>query len=141
MPSYELRHRVTFEETNFLGNAYYVHHLRWQGRCREMFLYDHAPHVLEEIGRGLVLVTTRCSCDYLRELSVFDQVVIRMRLAQAAQNRLTMAFDYQRVTDHGEELVARGEQQVAFVRRERDRLVPVPIPDELREALRTYGEP
>src|SRR5206468_11861644 len=101
MPFYELRHRVTFEETNFLGNAYYVHYLRWQGHCREMFLHDHAPSVLNEIERGLILVTTRCSCDYLQELSVFDEVVIRMRLAQAAQNRLTLAFDYDRVKGHG----------------------------------------
>ena len=37
MRSYEYRHVVAFEETNLVGNVYYVNHLRWQGRCREMF--------------------------------------------------------------------------------------------------------
>ena len=31
MPTYELRHIVGFEETNLVGNVYYVNHLRWQG--------------------------------------------------------------------------------------------------------------
>jgi enediyne biosynthesis thioesterase len=35
---YEYSHRVGFEETSLVGNVYYVNHLRWQGRCREMFL-------------------------------------------------------------------------------------------------------
>jgi len=49
MRSYEYRHVVVFEETNLVGNVYYVNHLRWQGRCREMFLREHAPLVLAEL--------------------------------------------------------------------------------------------
>ncbi len=37
---YEIRHTVGFEETNLVGNVYYVNYLRWQGRCRETFLKD-----------------------------------------------------------------------------------------------------
>ena len=40
MKAFEYRHVVGFEETNLVGNVYYVNHLRWQGRCREMFLRD-----------------------------------------------------------------------------------------------------
>ncbi|HVR11545.1 MAG TPA: acyl-CoA thioesterase, partial [Thermoanaerobaculia bacterium] len=43
MRYFEYRHLVGFEETNLVGNVYYVNHLRWQGRCREMFLLEHAP--------------------------------------------------------------------------------------------------
>ena len=43
---YEYPHTVGFEETNLVGNVYYVNYLRWQGRCREMFLKQHAPDVL-----------------------------------------------------------------------------------------------
>ena len=28
---YEYRHVVGFEETNLVGNVYFVNHLRWQG--------------------------------------------------------------------------------------------------------------
>ena len=139
MKAYEYRHRVCFEETNLVGNVYYVNHLRWQGRCREMFLRDHAPEILAELSDGLALATVRCSCDYLAELEAFDQLVIRMRLGGVAQNRITMKFEYWRHNHAGDELVARGEQQVACMQREGEQVVPVPVPTQLREALREYA--
>jgi enediyne biosynthesis thioesterase len=139
MRAYEYRHVVGFEETNLVGNVYYVNHVRWQGRCREFFLRDHAPELLAEIGRGLALVTIRVSCEYLAELMAFDELVIRLRLAALTQSRVTMAFEYWRQREGGEELVARGEQQVACMRRDGERMQPIPVPIELRDALRPYG--
>jgi enediyne biosynthesis thioesterase len=138
--AYEYRHLVGFEETNLVGNVYYVNHLRWQGRCREMFLRDHAPEVLHDLANGLALATVRCSCDYLAELEAFDAILLRMRLGEVAQNRLTLLFEYWRQSATGEELVARGEQQIACMRREAGRTVPTPIPPALREALRPYSQ-
>jgi enediyne biosynthesis thioesterase len=86
-------------------------------------------------------VTVRVSCDYFSELYAFDQVTIRMSLKELKQNRITMLFEYWRITDEGETLVARGEQQAACMRREGEKLVPTPVPEELREALRLYAEP
>jgi len=137
--AYEYHHIVGFEETNFVGNVYFVNHLRWQGRCRELFLRDHAPGVLAEMERGLAFVTTRVACDYFEELSALNEITIRMTLAQQAQNRLTMAFEYYRTCGGREELVARGEQQVACMLREGSRMVPAPIPAELRDALRPFA--
>ncbi len=139
MRSYEYRHIVGFEETNLVGNVYYVNHLRWQGRCRELFLRDHASDVLAELEQDLALVTTRCSCDYLFELSAFDEVVIRMRLGALTQSRVSMIFEYWRRNDESEQLVARGEQQVACMRRVGDGLVAASIPEALREALQLYA--
>ncbi|HEV2844875.1 MAG TPA: acyl-CoA thioesterase [Thermoanaerobaculia bacterium] len=139
MKAYEYSHLVGFEETNLVGNVYYVNHLRWQGRCREMFLRDHAPEILAELSHGLALATVRCSCDYLIELEAFDQLVIRMRLGGVVQNRITLSFEYWRQKGEGEELVARGEQVVACMRREGERTVPTPIPVPLREALKPYA--
>ena len=135
MRAYEYRHVVGFEETNLIGNVYYANHVRWQGRCREMFLRDRAPEVIEALKHGLVLVTTRVSCEFMVELVAFDEVIVRMRLGELAQNRITMNFEYWR----GEELVARGEQQVACMQREGKHVVPVPVPTQLREALREYA--
>jgi enediyne biosynthesis thioesterase len=140
MKHYEYHHIVGFEETNLVGNVYYVNHLRWQGRCREMFLRDHAPDVLPELANGLCLITTRCSCEYLGELSAFDELVIRMRLAALSQNRITMLFEYWRRTANDEELVARGEQQIACMRREARGLIPAPFPKSMESALRAYVE-
>jgi enediyne biosynthesis thioesterase len=135
---YEYRHVVGFEETNLVGNVYYVNHIRWQGRCREMFLYDNAPETLAELSQGLYLVTVRCSCDYLQQLDAFDQIVLRMRLGALVQNRITLNFEYWRVRGEKEELVARGEQQVACMRQQGDQVVPTQVPTALREALRQY---
>lgn len=139
MKAYEYRHLVGFEETNLVGNVYYVNHLRWQGRAREMFLREHAPEVLEELSRDLALATVRCSCDYLAELAAFDEIAVRMRLGGIVQNRITLLFEYWRLRDGGEELVARGEQVVAAMRREGGRTVPTAIPGALREALKPYA--
>ena len=135
MRAYEYRHVVGFEETNLIGNVYYANHVRWQGRCREMFLRDRAPEIIEALKHGLVLVTTRVSCEFMSELVAFDEVILRMRLGELGQNRITMNFEYWR----GEELVARGEQQVACMQREGEQVVPVPVPPQLREALREYA--
>ncbi len=139
MRAYEHRHIVCFEETNLVGNVYYANHVRWQGHCREMFLRDHAPAVLAALAQDLALVTLRVSCEYLAELFAFDEILIRMRLGELAQNRVTMRFEYWRSRAGAEELVARGEQQIACMRRAGDQLVPAPVPPDLREALRLYA--
>ena len=134
-PYYEYRHVVGFAETNLVGNVYYTNHLSWQGRCREMFLRDHAPDVLAELQRDLALVTVRVSCEYLAELVAFDELVIRMRLESFAQNRATMRFEYWRQNGDQEELIARGEQQIACMRRNGDHIVPAPFPKAMQTAL------
>lgn len=138
MKPYEYHHIVSFEETNLVGNVYYANYVRWQGRCREMFLKDNAPDIITELSQGLALVTVRVSCDYLSELFAFDQVIIRMGLGEIKQNRITMLFEYWRVTNEGEELVAKGEQQAACMRREGEKTVPTPIPTQLQLALEKY---
>ena len=139
MRAYEYRHVVGFEETNLIGNVYYANHVRWQGRCREMFLRDRVPEVIEALNHGLVMVTTRVSCEFMSELVAFDEIVLRMRLGELGQNRITMNFEYWRHNAAGEELVARGEQQVACMQREGEQVVPVPVPPQLREALKEYA--
>jgi len=141
---YVYEHIVGFEETNLVGNVYYVNHLKWQGRCREMFLHDHAPDVLRQLGEGLALVTLNCSCEYLGELLAFDHVTLRMTLADLQQNRISLDFEYWKNASvdkqsNGEQIVARGSQQVACMRREGNQMLPAPVPEQLRDALRSYA--
>ena len=139
-PYYEYHHVVSFAETNLVGNVYYTNHLSWQGRCREMFLRDHAPDVLGELQQDLALVTVRVACDYLTELEAFDELTIRMRLASRTQNRATMQFEYWRQRGEKMELIARGEQQIACMRRNGDGLAPSPFPKSLQAALDYMSE-
>lgn len=134
MKSYQYKHIVGFEETNLVGNVYYTNFIRWQGRCREMFLREKASDVLEMFKNGFAMVTTRVSCEYLNELNAFDELTILMTLGEIKQNRVAMLFEYWR----GEELVARGEQEIACMQREGDAIVPTTIPSSLSSALQNY---
>src|SRR6266550_1879580 len=116
---FEYRHTVGFEETNLVGNVYYVNYLRWQGRCREMFLKLQAPDVLAEVQDDLKLFTLKVDCEFFAEITAFDELSIRMRLVDLAQTQLEFSFDYVRLDgdgDGGETLVARGRQRVACMR-------------------------
>ncbi|MCA9262336.1 MAG: acyl-CoA thioesterase [Planctomycetales bacterium] len=137
MRAYEYRHIVSFADTNLVGNVYYANHVLWQGRCREMFLRDHAPDVLDQLSSGLALITTRCGCEYLAELQAFDEIAVRMRLAGIQQNRIALNFEYWKLGP-SEILAARGYHEIACCRREGDRTVPTKIPASLRAALRPF---
>ncbi len=139
MRNYEYRHVIAFEETNLVGNVYYTNHIRWQGRCREMFLKDNAPEIIEELKNGLLLITTRVSCEYYSEFYAFDNVIIRMQAGAITQNRVTMLFDYICIDESGvEKLMAKGEQQIACMREQQGVVIPTPIPPVLRQALDLY---
>jgi enediyne biosynthesis thioesterase len=132
--AYEMEHLVTFEETNLVGNVYYVNHLRWQGSCRERFLREHCPTILADLRGGLALATTRCSCAYYAELDAFDRITVRMMLGGVSQNRVLMRFDYLR----DGQLVARGEQEIACLARDAEGTRPVAVPAQLLAALARY---
>jgi enediyne biosynthesis thioesterase len=136
--TYDYRHVVTFQDTNLVGNVYFANHLAWQGMCREHFLRDHAPGVLARLRTDLALVTISCHCEYLAELFAFDEVIVKMSLAEVLHNRLDLRFDYVRVTAGSEELVAIGRHRVACMKRDGAQVVPVAIPDELHAAALTY---
>lgn len=140
MRAFEYHHIVGFEETNLVGNVYYTNHLKWQGRCRELFLREFAPDLLDALQSDLALVTLSCSCEYLSELNAFDEVIVSMRLDEIVQNRISLLFDYKKVTGNGTVAVARGRQQVACMKRDGEGLIPTEIPTSLREALRPYAK-
>jgi enediyne biosynthesis thioesterase len=136
---YEYRHLVGFEETNLVGNVYYVNYLRWQGRCREMFLRERAPEVLAEIRDDLKLFTLKCECEFLAEITAFDELSIRMRLEDLTQTQIGFSFDYVRLRDGFDELVARGRQRVACMRGPNTDTRPTRVPESLRKALEPYA--
>ncbi|MFJ3338663.1 acyl-CoA thioesterase [Streptomyces sp. NPDC086766] len=149
-PYYELRHLVGFEETNLVGNVYYVNYVRWQGRCREMFLRDRAPEVLDDIRDDLKLFTLSVGCDFFAEITAFDQLSIRMRLEDLTQTQIGFTFDYVRLRGAegggdaapvAGDLVARGRQRVACMRGPNTDTRPTRVPDALRRALEPYALP
>lgn len=136
---FEYPHTVGFEETNLVGNVYYVNYLRWQGRCRELFLKQRAPEVLADLQDDLKLFTLKVDCEFFAEITAFDDLSIRMRLVDLVQTQLEFSFDYVRLDPGGgETLVARGRQRVACMRGPNNRTVPTLVPDPLIRALAPY---
>lgn len=136
---YEYCHTVGFEETNMVGNVYYVNYVRWQGRCREMFLKERAPEILEDLQKDLKLFTLKVDCEFFAEITAFDQLSIRMRLTELAQTQVEFSFDYVRLHPDGETLIARGSQRVACMRGPNARTTPARVPEALTKALQPYS--
>ncbi|MFB7915417.1 acyl-CoA thioesterase [Streptomyces sp. NPDC056061] len=137
---FEYQHTVGFEDTNLVGNVYYVNYLRWQGRCRELFLKQKAPGVLADIQHDLKLFTLKVDCEFFAEITAFDELSIRMRLSELGQTQLEFTFDYVKVNGDGAEtLVARGRQRIACMRGPNTATVPSLIPADLARALEPYA--
>jgi enediyne core biosynthesis thioesterase len=134
---YEYRYTVGFEDTNLVGNVYYVNYLRWQGRCREKFIEDEAPGILEQMQDDLKLFTLKAECEFFAEITAFDELGVRMRVDELTQTQVEFGFDYVKLGDP-EILVARGVQRIAIMRGPNSKTVPARIPAELREALEPY---
>ena len=138
-PYYEYRHLIGFEETNLVGNVYYVNYFRWQGRCREMFLKEKAPEILADIRDDLKLFTLKCECEFLSEVTAFDELSIRMRLEDLTQTQIGFAFEYVRVREGAEDLIGRGRQRIACMRGPNTDTRPARVPEPLRRALSQYA--
>lgn len=137
-PVYCLRHRISFEETNLVGNVYFTRFLSWQGRCRELFLLERAPGVLKELEAALRLVTLNVSCEYFAELRALDEIEINMSLAYQRQHRIGLAFEYVVSRMQVETLAARGTQEVGCMQQTPTGLVPARVPAELLSALEPF---
>jgi enediyne biosynthesis thioesterase len=137
---FEYRHVVGFEETNLVGNVYYTNYVRWQGRCRELFLKERAPDVLAELRADLRLFTLKVDCEYFVEITAFDEISIRMRLVELAQTQVEFGFEYLRLDVGGAEtLVARGRQRVACMRGAGEAVAPARVPEAMVRALAPYA--
>lgn len=132
---FEWRHVVGFGETNLVGNVYYAHYLNWQGQCRELFLREACPEILDELKSGLKMFTLKVECEYLSEITAFDEITLRLGLEERTQTQLAFAFDYLLSRDGKYELAARGRQRVVCMRMEDGRAVPTRIPVALQQAL------
>lgn len=136
---FEYQFITTFEETNLVGNIYFANYVLWQGKCREMFLYEYCPDVIAEINEGLLLITLDLSMQYISQLFAFDTVVMRMSLAFQSGSRLLITFDYyKQEQDKALTLVARGTQATAAMKMIKGKISPVDFPDSMLQMFEEY---
>lgn len=130
-------HQVHFDETNLVGNVYFANYVRWQGYCREKFLYDEVPGIVADVqARTLALITVSVHMDHYYEAFAGDIVEVRMYPSANSVSRLSMKFDYMRNVTK----IASGSQTVACasVNAETSMLQSCPVPGPLLRAFRSY---
>lgn len=138
-PYFAYRRVVSLEETNSTGNVYFSQYVKWQGHCRELFLKVTGDWVVKELGDKYALVTTWCRCDYYVETEAFDDICMHLRTLGTSQNRMTLDFEYWRLSEPEDELVARGSQEIAWLERRSDgQMHPRPIPQRLLDSIDDY---
>ncbi|MBE7169194.1 MAG: acyl-CoA thioesterase [Williamsia sp.] len=136
---YEYKFIATFEETNVVGNVYFANYVLWQGKCREMFLYEYCPEIVEDINGGLYLITLDLSVQYISQLHAFDKVVMHMSLEAQGESRLMMNFDYYHQKGDKLILVCKGHQATAAMRMRDGQLVPAHFPESMLEVFQEYA--
>jgi enediyne biosynthesis thioesterase len=113
---YDMEKTVTLQDTNAMGNVYFASLVLWQGECRERCLTEYAPQLRDAMHNGLMLVTASCSCEYLDDLRLMDQVLVRLFFGPVRLNTVELVFEFHRQGKDGEKLVARGQQMIAVMR-------------------------
>jgi enediyne core biosynthesis thioesterase len=137
LPVYTYEHVIGFEETEATGRVSHLSQVKWQGRCRELCFAEHGEALLAELSDGLALATVRCAWRGMDELHAYDRIQVHMYNPRIVGNRMWLAFVYVRHRGGAAEVVARGEQQVASMRRAGDGAVPAELPRVLAPTMRS----
>jgi len=121
--------------------------VRWQGKCRERFLTEHAPGMLSGVATGmLALHTNQVGYELIQDISPTPEgsVQLEMRMTEL-KSRLTVCFDYGLIRDPNQpgsiEWFARGMQVLCCKRRTADHhFTACVFPAEMLRALRPFAE-
>jgi enediyne biosynthesis thioesterase len=137
MRPYRYSLTVAFQDTNLVGNVYFAHYFAWQGKCREGFLRDHAPQILDDFRLGFGMITKDAECRFVREARAFDEIVIEMFLDQLTPLGVRMRFEYYRVEETGPVLLAEGSQSTMWVNPQHR---PSMMPEYLYQAIKRFAQ-
>ncbi|HEV2372990.1 MAG TPA: thioesterase family protein [Streptosporangiaceae bacterium] len=138
---FEHRHVVGLDELTPSGQVRLTRFLQWQSTCREDFLRRQATWLLTQIEEGIEVVVLECRCEYLSEIPEFDEIAIRMRLAELYETEIALAFDYVLLNSRYEQLVATGRHRLAFRQTNGTQTRPTAVPPALQDALEGIAAP
>jgi enediyne biosynthesis thioesterase len=135
---FEYRFITTFEETNLIGNVYFANYAIWQGRCREIFLYEFCPDVIEEIKNGLLLVTLDMNITFLHQTFALEKILMRMSIDAKSDTSLLMRFDYYKEENDKLNIVANGLQTIVAMKSINGKMTTVSLPHSLLSFMENY---
>jgi len=130
--------QTSLEDANLVGNIYFDNYAKWQGRVRDMFFYEAAPHLYRGGAQSGELVCRSVRVSHIREAMPFDLIYVSMGLRAVYQHGVKLEFIYYRINSDGSsEKLAFAEHEAVWVVRDGDgRPKASPLPDELAEVLR-----
>jgi acyl-CoA thioesterase FadM len=140
---YAMTHLATVGDTSRAGFVYYARLIEWQGVCRERFGFEHCPGYMNSLRTTHLMVTQSVSCEYFEEIEEGQHIAVRLAIPWIRLHFMKGDFEYYRVGNGQERLVARGEQIWANTLRggtsERLVLSPAPWTAEVIDVCRWFG--
>jgi acyl-CoA thioesterase FadM len=133
--SFDYETTITIGDTDLMQAVYFAHFFKLQGVVRELWVLNAVANSKRHLAEGLVLITKSASCEYFRNLHLFDRVVCKMQIRNLRQASSELVFRFYHGTTG--ELHAEGVQKVAFM--DRDGRVRR-MPDDFRISALRYQE-
>ena len=96
---FEYQHKMTFLETNVVGNIYFSHYFALMGKCRDAALEQMLPDVETYLKQGFGLITEYAHIDFANEGRLFDRLLIRMGCLSLSRTRIEFEFEFIREQD------------------------------------------
>lgn len=128
--------RVRLPETDAFGVAYHGSYFTWFDVARMDYLRAIGLMDVVKSGRASNLIV-HTSADFKAPARFDEELVVRVRMAELGRSSFTFEFEVARKADGS--AVASGKS--VHVAIDEKSLRPVPVPDELRRAVRAFEGP
>ncbi|MBU4261438.1 MAG: SDR family NAD(P)-dependent oxidoreductase [Proteobacteria bacterium] len=90
------------EDANLVGNIYFSHYYKWQGRTRDNFLREKLPAYSNGTGDKGEFRCTQCKVNHMAEAMPYDRIAVRMYRQEVYEKAIRFYFDYYRLSPEGE---------------------------------------
>lgn len=136
-PLHTVAFQTTLEDSNLVGNVYYGNYFVWQGRVRDILINNIVSECMRGIGENGEMLCLQSRQDYLRDAMPFDNIIVSISTRTVYECGVVFGYEFYRsLPDGSEEKLAVGEQEIAWVIRDKNgKPVSSPLPDKVRDTL------
>lgn len=136
-PAHTIQRRVEFYETDMAGIVHFTNFFRFMEACEHDFLRS-LNHELHGLVEGLETGWPRvnATCDYRAPARFGDLLTVSLFIEEVRNRSVRYRFE---ITKEDATLVAEGRLAVAHVAITGEGINAVPLPDQLREKLHSFG--
>ena len=124
---------VYLTDTNLYGNAYFARYFDWQGMAREEFFRQVIGDNDAFFRSGIKFITLEASVKYHHEVTLFDNVILKVRPDNIKITTFDLIFTY--LNKKTDQLIAVGRQKIGFADSTGKVIL---IPNELREGWKRF---